>query len=491
MDEDGSALTFGHHTTADTLNWKAGVGKWTFPITDGVWLPVSLSYDKSTTNFPIVRVNFGDVTETQTNAPSPNPDVVAGYCVGNEKGQSRGWNGKIAHVQVFNRLLSAAEKDACLRTPGSITNGLRLWLPMTNETDTDDRSGNGFDVTKTHVTTATDTPIYDSLFQFGVTNATNETIGQIAIPSNGSEPPVGVRGLGTRSKLTAHNSLTNAARFITTKGWGTTSTVIEPTVRDLYLFGNHGVADIPFTNSGELALGDNPVCHAIAIDGDAAEVTGCKVFDFRGDGISVSKSTPGGSPKVRIPRVRDNKISHCWTGIRVLAVDAHVEGNRVANCRDYGLLDLVGAVQSSGNHFFGMQTAIQFEGGASRSVNDRFSDAFYGFKITGSASGSHIADGTTEHCELKNILADAARIGIHNTRILVANTSTQHPGENNLGIISIVGLYITGNAFLTLVSGCDMQVGAYTFGQGTLNPDTGLTVRPAFWSTRTMWSSTI
>jgi hypothetical protein len=131
LDEDGSALIFGHDTSGNRLNWYAGTGKWWFPITDALWLPVSLAYNKSTTDYPRVRVNFADVTETQVNTPTPNPNVVAGYCVGNEKGQSRGWNGGIAHIQVFNRMLSAAEMDACLRAPGSVKQSLRLWLPMT------------------------------------------------------------------------------------------------------------------------------------------------------------------------------------------------------------------------------------------------------------------------------------------------------------------------------------------------------------------------
>jgi hypothetical protein len=156
------------------------------------------------------------------------------------------------------------------------------------------------------------------------------------------------------------------------------------------------------------------------------------------------------------------------------APDTQVDGNRVASVRDYGIRATGGAIQCSNNHVFGAQWGITFEGGPSRSLGDRFSDAGYGFWIQQNASGSHIADGTTEHCYYKNIQADAERLRIHNTRILVANTSDEHPGEINLDLKSIVGLHLTWRANLSLVSDCDVEVGAFTFGQNTPNPDTNL-----------------
>jgi hypothetical protein len=38
-----------------------------------------------------------------------------------------------------------------------------------------------------------------------------------------------------------------------------------------------------------------------------------------------------------------------------------------------------------------------------------------------------------------------------------------------------VGRHVTGNAILTLISDCDVEVGAYTFEQSPGVPDTGLT----------------
>jgi hypothetical protein len=203
--------------------------------------------------------------------------------------------------------------------------------------------------------------------------------------------------------------------------------------------------------------------------------TGCKIVDFKGDAIAISNTTAEFSRMVRIPRVTNNKISHCWSGILSAAVDTQIDGNRIASVRNYGIRETSGSVQCSNNHVFGAYTAIQFEGGPSRSLGDRFSDAAYGFVVKSNASGSHITDGTTEHCTLKNMLIQGERVRIHNTRILVADTSDQHQGEMNSGIQSIVGLHLTNAAILSLVSDCDIEVGAYTFEQSPGVPDTDLT----------------
>jgi hypothetical protein len=141
LDEDGSSLILGHDDSAHTLDWwitatggsgsNVGVGVWNFPATDGGWRAVSITYDHSMlATTPVAQVNFGDVTETLVDGIGTTPVTpLTGYCVGNWSGGSRAWDGKIAHLQVFNRILTQAEKDACLRVPGSVKDGLRLWLP--------------------------------------------------------------------------------------------------------------------------------------------------------------------------------------------------------------------------------------------------------------------------------------------------------------------------------------------------------------------------
>jgi hypothetical protein len=113
-------------------------GKWTIPITDGAWNGICIRHDFSNDdNDPTVRVNFKKVTPTETVEPedtttSPDPD----YYVGNNSVQTQTWDGRIAQVQVFNKILTDAEADSALIVPGSVnaTNGLRLWLPMKTRT---------------------------------------------------------------------------------------------------------------------------------------------------------------------------------------------------------------------------------------------------------------------------------------------------------------------------------------------------------------------
>jgi hypothetical protein len=156
LKKDGSAssLTF-------TAIFGTTTGFWTFPVTEDDWSAVAVTYNKSsTTNNPAARVNFSTATVTQSGADPTGavPTINTGYCVGNRSNPDQTWEGRIAHVQVFNRILSADEMDACLRTPGSVTNGLRLWLPMTHGTDIDDRSVNRSHGTATDLATGASGP---------------------------------------------------------------------------------------------------------------------------------------------------------------------------------------------------------------------------------------------------------------------------------------------------------------------------------------------
>ena len=270
-----------------------------------------------------------------------------------------------------------------------------------------------------------------------------------------------------RTKLTAANSLQSGAEFITTEGYGSQSTVMEPTVCDLYLFGNRGIPDHPFVNANELGLGNNPVCHAIGIDGDAPTVMRCKIYDFRGDAIAISNSSQEFSRQPRIPRVHGNKISHCWTGINAGAVDAQIDGNRIASVRDYGIIDTAGSVQCSNNHVFGAQYGIYFSGGPSRSLGDRFSDAHTGFFVDTDASGSDIVGGTTEHCGVKNMDIRGQRVHIANTRIFVANSSSQNPG--------IIGCDLYWQGARAVMTDCEVRFPDYTINPMTATNVTGST----------------
>jgi hypothetical protein len=215
LNEQGDKIILGYENLSTDMHFYADSGHWTFPLSLQDWRAISVTHDLTTNGPPAVRVNFASETVTPVvSATSALPD--SGYCVGNFSGGTTGWHGKIAHVQVFNRVLTPAETDRALLTPGSVTEGLRLWLPMTNELDIYDRSGNGFDGTPKgtdpdKVSTGNNSPPIDRksglapgivMLPSGITSIT-----QLVIPryGEGTNYPSGqLRGCGPASEIRAN-----------------------------------------------------------------------------------------------------------------------------------------------------------------------------------------------------------------------------------------------------------------------------------------------
>jgi hypothetical protein len=208
FDEGGTKLILQHHSVADRLLWVATTsgqtGKFAFPVIDGQWNAVAVMHDR-TAGTRRYRVNFATATETIVQNPDTgSSDPLPGYSVG------PGWNGTIRDIQVFNRVLSTAEADAGVLTPGSVRKNLQLWLPMTNQADVYDRSGNGFHGTATELKTgANGPPITRELtLPPGVAKAPvgTTTITQHVIPryADGTNYPSGeLLGYGKQSVLRA------------------------------------------------------------------------------------------------------------------------------------------------------------------------------------------------------------------------------------------------------------------------------------------------
>jgi hypothetical protein len=280
----------------------------------------------------------------------------------------------------------------------------------------------------------------------------------ITIPANGSAPAIPILGLGGLSPVTKTG--TSITRFITSEGWGGTPTVIQPVVSGMNITdASFTMNNTPWGNATELAIVDE-VCDGIDIDGDAPTVTNCSVYNWRGDGITLRNNTTEISGMTRMPQAHNNRLFHCWTGIRGIAVDAQIHGNRIANCRDYGIYCTSGSEDLMGNHCFGAQTAIYMNGGPFTSVMDRFSDATTGMRIGSSASGGCVTAGTSEHCLHHNMYVEAERVRILGSKIQVQNTSAQHLGTDVFGETRIVGIVLENS--LCTVADCDIEVGGYT-----------------------------
>jgi hypothetical protein len=239
----------------------------------------------------------------------------------------------------------------------------------------------------------------------------------------------------------------------------------------------------PYGDGPELALID-PVCHGIDIDGDACSVSECKIFDFRGNAITVRNNTTETTTLVRMPRVHDNTISQCWSGIVAAAVDTQISGNRVANVRDIGIRCLGGSEQLTGNHSFGAQVAISAEGGPVQSVNDRFADAPVGFQLLDGASNSIIEGGISFHCWKQSILSKAQRVQISSCFIDVANTDDAHRGDAlatyTTGMLDSSGATVTldGGTWPSWAAGGTIVVDGQAYTITTRLSDTQVTVTP-------------
>jgi hypothetical protein len=447
--KEQATFSFFHATSGENLTFFAGYfttnSTSTFAVPHHAWTPVAVAHKYTSGSAPTIRVNFQSVTPTQAGSGDPL-SLGNGFCVGNVTSQTNTWAGRIAHVQVFNRLLSAAEMDACLKAPGSIPDGLRLWLPMTNETDVNDRSGNGFNGTRTDVTTGIDTPIYDNLFRSGVLN---ETVGRIAIPNSGHR---GVLGLGPESsKLIADASVTD--RFITTVNYPTTP-VDSATIAGLTLDANkistttHPFID--YNTSGEWL--EAAVADGVEVYAHRARITDCHIRGFRGNGATMIR--PADNPQWGVFEQIDNcTIVQNFIGVYVTTSDQRVLNNMIANSRDAGIriANHSGAVQTANNHIYGAYRAYENLGGnGGNHVNDYYADAYRGIHLEWGANENHFTNCLIQHCT-----QDAAFIGgehnsFANCRFECTQSSQNWPNAT--------GVILEHTADYTRFSGCPFGV---------------------------------
>jgi hyaluronate lyase len=108
---NNNALDF---ATIKTASGTSVNGEWlALPnsIGTGTWFHVTVSYDKgSTTNIPALYVNGIKASLTTLTSPSvATPSYAGTSFIGNRLDLTRGWNGLIDDLRIYNRLLSDAE----------------------------------------------------------------------------------------------------------------------------------------------------------------------------------------------------------------------------------------------------------------------------------------------------------------------------------------------------------------------------------------------
>ena len=102
------------------------------PVTLGVWQYVSVTWDGSTTAANArLYINLIECTYfAGTNGVTPGDNVAQPLFIGNENGGTRSFDGCIAHLQIFDRIISLSEMKATMYAPGSVRNGLRRYYPL-------------------------------------------------------------------------------------------------------------------------------------------------------------------------------------------------------------------------------------------------------------------------------------------------------------------------------------------------------------------------
>ena len=138
---NNNALDFATTTTA---NGSTVDGEWLAPpnsVDTGTWHHVAVSYDKSSTaNVPVLYINGVKMSLTTLTSPSIAPPSYAGTTfIGNRLDLTRGWDGLIDDLRIYNRLLSDAEVQSLAIVPTNLaptvnagTNQTILWPAVAN-----------------------------------------------------------------------------------------------------------------------------------------------------------------------------------------------------------------------------------------------------------------------------------------------------------------------------------------------------------------------
>ena len=136
-------------------------------VATGVWTFASTTWDGSN-DFNNIHIyyNLSEVTYLSgTNATSIPSDSSLSLGIGNDTGTGiQTFDGSIAYVQLWNRVLSVNEMAQAMRFPGSITKGLVGFWPLLGVSPEGDYSGNKNSGTVTGALVGTTNPPINRMF---------------------------------------------------------------------------------------------------------------------------------------------------------------------------------------------------------------------------------------------------------------------------------------------------------------------------------------
>jgi hypothetical protein len=112
-----------------------------------VWNTILVLYDgSSTSNNPLIYVNGSSVTVTTIDTPAGTLSTSSDpWHIGNISAGVRGWNGRLAEVAVWDRILTADEAAAHGKgfAPSIFPRGLVLYCPLDGRTSPERDFGMG------------------------------------------------------------------------------------------------------------------------------------------------------------------------------------------------------------------------------------------------------------------------------------------------------------------------------------------------------------
>ena len=145
-------------------NWSGGTASWVTSdvLTFNAWQSIAVVYDfGNTANDPTIYLNGSSVSLTESFAPSGTPAADGGFLrVGNNLGFTEGFDGLLADLARWPRLLSARDVLEChLRGPRALPYPTDLWWRFPDSVASAyDFSGTGRDGTITGAVVGADHP---------------------------------------------------------------------------------------------------------------------------------------------------------------------------------------------------------------------------------------------------------------------------------------------------------------------------------------------
>jgi len=151
--------------------FSLGTGQWYLggAVSTGNWMNIAMTYAAvNTTSQPIFYVNLSQGSTTTNVAPKGvvGSDNIYSLRFGSNSSGTRSFNGRMAYFHYYNRVLTKNEISQIARFPGSITNGLRGFLPLWGGTPENDYSGYGNTGTITGAIFSIDNPPVNRVFGY-------------------------------------------------------------------------------------------------------------------------------------------------------------------------------------------------------------------------------------------------------------------------------------------------------------------------------------